>query len=319
MESGQRQELTVGLSWAGFRADVFLFHELPGVSRTRIRQKVQGGDALLNAHRFSTSTRLRTGDVVVVTWRGAPGPGGGPDLEVLYEDEHLLIVDKPAGVATHPAGGRQTATVVQFARRLLEGRIRASLERGDPSIYPTVVNRLDVHTSGIVVLALSRGVHRAMQAMAGAHRLEKEYIALVEGRVRDDQGLIDLPLGFSQSSAVRLKMACRPDGKESRTGYRVIERLPRHTLVRVFPQTGRQHQIRVHFAAIGHPVAGDLLYKDERLFLAAQEHPRLAARHALHAARVTFTHPSTAAVVDVQAGVPGDLAAMIEAARALEP
>jgi 23S rRNA pseudouridine1911/1915/1917 synthase len=318
--------MLVGAEWAGLRADAFLFHELPAVSRTRIRQKVQAGEAFLNGHRFSTSTRLRAGDRIRIAWRGMPQPGAGPDLDVLYEDEHLMVVNKPAGIATHPMGRRQAGTVVQSARRRLGGRIRASLERGDPSFYPTVVNRLDVQTSGIVILALTRGVHKQMQAMATARTVRREYLALVEGTIREDEGLIDLPIGPDPSSRVRVKMACRPDGKESRTRYEVAERFAAHTLVRVFPHTGRQHQIRVHFAAIGHPVAGDLLYKDESRFLADQERARSpertegaeqpAVRHGLHAQRVSFTHPVTAAELSIEAGVPADLLAMIEAARA---
>jgi len=318
--------MIVGAAWAGLRADAFLFHELPAVSRTRIRQKVQAGEAFLNGHRFSTSTRLRAGDRIRIEWRGTPDQGACPDLEILYEDGYLMAVNKPAGIATHPMGRRQAGTVVQFARRRLEARIRASLERGDRSFYPTVVNRLDVQTSGIVILALTRGVHKEMQAMAAARRVRREYLVLVEGLIREDEGLIDLPIGFDRSSRVRLKMACRPDGKESRTRYEVAERFAAHTLARVFPETGRQHQIRVHFAAIGHPVAGDLLYKDELRFLADQEQarspaslagaPRPAGRHGLHARRVIFTHPATGAELSIEAGVPGDFAAMVEAARA---
>lgn len=326
METGQTQESTAliaGASWAGLRADAFLFHELTAVSRTRIRQKVAAGEALLNGHRFSTATRLRDGDVISVSWRAAPRALPGPDFPILFEDEHLLLVDKPAGAATHPVGGRQSGTVVQFARRHLEARIRQSLEEGDRSVYPTVVNRLDVPTSGIVILALDRATHHALQALAGRREVKREYLALVEGVPGDDQGVIDLPLGLSSTSAVKLKMEVRPDGRPALTRYQVIERMPAHALVEVFPETGRQHQIRVHMAAIGHPVAGDLLYKDERLFLAAQGErragapvgPSLPQRHALHAGRVIFLHPVTGAVVDVRAAPPKDFQDMIRAAR----
>jgi len=312
----------VGPSWAGSRADAFLFHELPAVSRTRIRQKVLMGEARLNGHRFSTATRLRPGDRITVRWRAAPGEGAGPDFPILLEDAHLLLVDKPAGAATHPVGALQSGTVVQFARRRLRDRIRASLERGDASWYPTVVNRLDILTSGIVLLALDRETHRALQAMAGRREIHREYLALVEGTVTDEEGEIDLPLGFSPDSAVRLKMAVRADGRPSLTHYGVVERLAGHTLLRVVPVTGRQHQIRVHLAAIGHPVAGDLLYKDERLFLAAQEErrrdPRAEARaplprHALHAERVHFRHPVTGAEIDVRSALPEDFQRMVRA------
>ena len=325
METDQTQEstaLTAGLSWDGSRADAFLFHELPAVSRTRIRQKVLTGEARLNGHRFSTATRLRAGDVITVTWLSAPPAAAeSPDFPILYEDDHLLIVDKPAGAATHPVGARQEGTVVQFARRHLEGRIRRSLEKGDRSFYPTVVNRLDVLTSGIVVLALDRGTHRALQAMAGSREMHRDYVALVEGKLDAQEGEIALPLAFSRNSVVKLKMAVRDDGRPSLTRYEVLELLPGHTLVRVFPETGRQHQIRVHFAAIGHPVAGDLLYKDEQLFLAALEARRLqravssapASRHALHAERVRFMNPASGAEIDVRSELPEDFLQMVRA------
>ena len=261
--------LIVPPSWAGRRADDFLFHELPHVSRTRLRQKVQAGGTRLNGHRFSTATRLRTGDELRIWWQREPPVRPAVSLSVLFEDPHLLAADKPPGVASHPVGGRQSGTLVQAVRERYRERTLASLERGDSSCYPTLVNRLDVPASGIVLFALTRGIHKAMQAMSTARLIEKEYVALVEGVLDGERGLIDLPIGPSEDSRVRLKMGCRPDGKESRTRWEIIERLPAHTLLRAFPLTGRQHQLRVHLAAIGHPIVGDLLYKDERLFLAA--------------------------------------------------
>ena len=324
METDPTQESTdliAGPAWSGARADTFLFHELPSVSRTRIRQKVLMGEARLNGHRFSTSTRLRPGDRITVSWRSVPAGEAGPDFPILLEDPYLLLVDKPAGAATHPAGSLQSGTVVQFARRHAADRIQAGLERGDASFYPTVVNRLDRSTSGIVVIALDRDTHRALQVMAGRREIHREYLALVEGTIPRNEGEIDLPLGFSPDSAVRLKMTVRADGRPSLTRYEVVEHVADHTLVRVFPVSGRQHQIRVHFAAIGHPVAGDLLYKDERRFLSAQEERRRAgpgarqARHALHAERVRFRHPVSGAEIDVWSAPPEDFLEMVRAAR----
>jgi 23S rRNA pseudouridine1911/1915/1917 synthase len=300
---------------AGLRADAYLFRELPALSRRRIRQKIQMGESLLNGRRYSTATRLRAGDEISVAWRGVPRRGPCPDLEVLFEDDHLLAVNKPAGVASHQVGKHQSGTVVQFARRRFEAAIRDSLERGDMSFYPTLVNRLDVFTSGIVLVAKTRAVHRAMQALTARRLIVREYIALVEGWMDDEEGTIELPLGPDPTSGVRVKMACRSDGRKSSTRYTVIERLPGHSLLRVRPLTGRQHQIRVHFAALGHPVTGDLLYKDEALFLAAQEAKATVQRHCLHAQRAGFTHPVTGADVRIEAQVPADFQAVVDRIR----
>jgi 23S rRNA pseudouridine1911/1915/1917 synthase len=314
--SGAPTILRVPESLAGLRADVYVCHELPAVSRTRIRQKIQMGESLLNGHRYSTATHLRAGDEISITWRRLPESGGPLPLPVLFEDGQLLAVNKPAGVASHPMGRRQSGTVVQFARARYAAMIRESLGRGDMAFYPTLVNRLDVFTSGIVILALSGPVHKTMQAMVVRRLITREYVALVEGRVENDAGVVDLPIGPDPHSSVRLRKACRADGRESTTRYEVIERLPGHTLLRVAPLTGRQHQIRVHLAAIGHPVLGDLLYKDERLFLAALEPGAAApARHWLHARRASFAHPVTGAAVVIEAPIPADLEGIVQNLR----
>ncbi len=318
MEPSAEQEaapviLRVEPSRAGMRADAFLFHELPFVSRTRLRQKIQAGESLLNGHRFSTATRLRAGDEVSIQWRNPPRVQPAAALSILFEDEHLLAVDKPAGIAAHPMGGRQSGTLIQAARERFRPRILKSLELGTTSFYPTLVNRLDVPTSGIVLVALTRETHRIMQALSSARLIMKEYAAFVEGVVHGDEGLIELPIGPDAESAVELKMACRSDGKESRTRYEVAERYAAHTLLRAFPLTGRQHQLRVHLAAIGHPIVGDLLYKDESLFLAAlQAGDRgLPSRHCLHARRVAFPHPVTGRPVVIEAALPPDFLAIV--------
>ena len=308
--------LRVAAEQAGLRADVFVSRELPAVSRTRIRQKIQMGESLLNGHRYSTATHLRAGDEISISWRRLPEGGAAPQFPVLFEDGQLLAVDKPAGTASHPMGRRQSGTVVQFARMRYAAMIQESLSRGDMGFYPSLVNRLDVFTSGIVILALTGTVHKAMQAMVVQRLVSREYIALVEGRVEDDDGVIDIPIGPDPASRVRLKKTCRADGKESATRYAVLERLPGHTLLRVTPLTGRQHQIRVHLAAIGHPVLGDMLYKDESLFLAALA-PGAAppGRHWLHSRRASFAHPVTGAPVVIEAPIPADLELIVTTMR----
>jgi 23S rRNA pseudouridine1911/1915/1917 synthase len=332
--------LRVPHSRAGLRADVFLSRELPSLSRTRIRQKIQMGESLLNGRRYSTATRVRAGDEISMSWRGVPEQGPVVDLEILYEDSLLLAVNKPAGMASHPVGKRQAGTVVQLARARHAEQIRESLERGDMSFYPTLVNRLDVFTSGVIILALTGPMHKLMQSLVGQRRVTREYVALVEGTVRDEEGSIELPIGPDTASRVRLKMACRSGGKESVTTYTVIERLPGHTVLRVMPLTGRQHQIRVHLAAIGHPVVGDLLYKDEALFLASHSRTEvvevstlpagplpdspvsagpLPPRHFLHARQARFDHPVTSAEITIEAPLPADFEAILSRLRASDP
>jgi RluA family pseudouridine synthase len=294
----------------GLRGDVFLFRELPFLSRRRVRQKIQMAESLLNGRRYSTATRLRAGDTVTVAWRGWPDLTNAEEVPVLFEDEHLLAVNKPAGIQSHPMGRTQAGTVVQFARQRSARQIRESLDRGDMSFYPTLVNRLDRFTSGIVLLAKTMDMHKALQALMAARQVSKEYIALVEGRMSQSEGRIELPIAQDAGSRVRVKMAGRGDGLPSVTTYAVLWLFTHHTLVRALPLTGRQHQIRVHLASLGHPVVGDLLYKDERMFIAYQE-TRIPMRQCLHASRVEFTHPATGARIRIDAPMPADFLAIM--------
>jgi 23S rRNA pseudouridine1911/1915/1917 synthase len=306
--------LRVEAAHAGLRADAFLARELPFLSRTRVKQKIQMGETLLNGHRYASSTRLREGDEISVSWRGIPDTAAVPDLEILHEDDLLLAVDKPAGVASHPMGRIQSGTVVQFARRLYAERIRASLDSGDTGFYPRLVNRLDRFTSGVVLLAKTRDALHAMQSMVMSRLVRKGYVALVEGIVEAERGRIDMPMGPDTTSAIRVKMAPRAGGLPALTEYTVLRKLGAHTLLAVSPITGRQHQIRVHLSAIGHPIVGDLLYKDERLFLHSQQEDDGAAlprRHCLHAETLRFEHPVTRAALTIAAPLPADFLRLI--------
>jgi 23S rRNA pseudouridine1911/1915/1917 synthase len=318
------ERLLVAREHAGLRADVYLALCLPFLARTRIRQKIQTGESLLNGRRYATSARLREGDEITIEWRGPVDRTPAPRLDILFEDEWILAVDKPAGIASHPMGRIQSGTAIQFARERDAAEIAAHLARGDAGFYPRLVNRLDVFTSGVVLVARTRHALRAMHELVAARRIEKSYMALVEGIIGEQEGRIELAIGRDETSAVALKMAARTDGLPSLTTYRVIRRLPRHTLVRAFPLTGRQHQIRVHFAAIGHPVWGDLLYKDERLFLRYLDFVKgdgtlggipdadLPVRHLLHAEEVSFVHPATEAAVRISSPLPADFEEILQ-------
>ncbi len=273
------------------------------------------GESLLNGRRCATSARLKTGDVLEVTWRSAPRPGAGRGLDILFEDDHLLAVDKPAGVASHPSGRFQADTVIQFVRDRFAADVQASLS-GDGDFYPRLINRLDVFTSGVVLVAKTGRALRLMQGMAAEGKIGKRYIALVEGRVDRDEGRIDLPLASDGAGLVSVRMAVREGGRACVTDFRVLRRLEGHTLLAVFPRSGRQHQIRAHLAAIGHPVRGDLLYRDESLFLDYQRSGGtidgfLPVRHCLHAEQSEFTHPLTGVNVVIRSPLPEDFLAIV--------
>ncbi len=311
---------------AGMRADAFLALALPWLSRTLIRRKVQQGEALLGNRRFATSARLRAGDEIEVMWR-AEGPAGAashgvgaagpaPQLRVLYEDEHYIAVDKPAGMLSHPSGGIQEGTAIQVVRAMLRGETERALAAGDADRYPTLAGRLDRFTSGVLLVAKSRQALAALQELRRMGQVHREYFAVVEGLLEDDEGSIDLPLGPDSSSQVGIRMAARPDGLPCRTDYRVSRRLAGCTVLIALPATGRQHQVRAHFASIGHPVVGDLIYRDERLFLAywrdgCRLGPGMPARHLLHARSVAFTNPFTGTRVEVSSETPPDITEML--------
>ncbi len=308
--------LAVEPALSGLRADAFLAFALPSVSRTRIRQKIQTGESLLNGRRYATSARLRAGDIITVFWRSAPSSGPCRQFAILYQDEHIIAVDKPAGVASHPTGRFQSDTVIQFVRERFAAEVRASLG-SDGEFYPRLVNRLDVFTSGVILAAKTGGALRRMQDLAAGGRIIKRYIALVEGVVANDQGRIDLPLGPDPSSNTRLRVTPRESGRASVTDFTVLRRFAAYTLLAVFPRTGRQHQIRAHLSAIGHPVWGDLLYKDESLFLEYQKSGgtgpdgSFPCRHCLHAEASEFVHPFTGERTLIRSAIPADFALMM--------
>ena len=216
-------------------------------------------------------------------------------LVVPYEDEHLLIVDKPAGLVVHPAPGHSQGTLVH-------GLLAYDVEGGEEPERPGIVHRLDRDTSGLLVVARSSEAHRRLQELVQAREVTREYLALVVGRPRSRSGTIDAPIGRDRHDPLRHSLDTDTP-RDAVTHFEVEELLPRHALLRVTLETGRTHQIRVHLAAIDLPVAGDPVYgRAGELGL---------ERQFLHAARLAFTHPLTGEQLDVASLLPPDL----EAAR----
>jgi 23S rRNA pseudouridine1911/1915/1917 synthase len=297
--------LIVSASEAGRRLDALLAEPLG--SRSRAARLIDAGAVRVDGRAEPKRYVVQAGQTIEVEDPDdAPVPvdvGAAVDYDVPFEDEHLLVVDKPAGVVVHPARGHLTGTLAQA----LEG----TAEGGEDGWRAGLVHRLDRDTSGLLVVAKSDAIHAALKEALQAREITREYLALVEGRPPARTGTIDAPIG--RDRRVRTRMSTDTDNpREARTHFEIVEALGRagavYTLLRVTLETGRTHQIRVHLQAINHPVAGDPDYGHAGLLG--------LERQFLHAARLAFTHPVTGAPVEVQSPLPADLAAALQAARA---
>jgi 23S rRNA pseudouridine1911/1915/1917 synthase len=229
--------------------------------------------------------------------RGTGALGMSPHLDVLYSDEHLLIVDKPTGLVVHPARGHREGTLSQLLAGTAAG--------GDPE-RAGIVHRLDKDTSGLILVARSEQAHQLLQQALRKREIRREYLALVEGVPPARTGTIEAPIG--RDPRVRTRMAVGGAGeREARTHFSLERRLGRYALLRLSLDTGRTHQIRVHMQAIGHPVCGDPEYGTPGLLG--------LERQFLHATRLSFEHPITGASVDVSSPLPDDLHAALERAE----
>ena len=295
--------LTAGPDDAGARLDALLAEPLG--SRSRAARLIDAGAVRVNGRAASAKRQLvAAGDVVEVDEAAdAPPPApadvaAGVEFSVPYEDEHLLVVDKPAGVVVHPSKGHLTGTLAQA----LEGTAAG----GDDGWRAGLVHRLDRDTSGLLVVAKSDAVHAALKEALQQREITREYAALVEGRPPSRSGTIDAPIGRDRRH--RTKHSTDTDSpRDARTHFEVVEALPRFTLLKVTLETGRTHQIRVHLEAIRLPVAGDPEYGHAGVLG--------LTRQFLHAQRLAFTHPITGAPIAIESPLPPDLAAALDRAR----
>jgi 23S rRNA pseudouridine1911/1915/1917 synthase len=286
---------------AGERLDRFVARSLPELTRSRVRHLIDEGlvtvDGVLP---YKAGLALEAGARVRVSLpppeRSELAPEAVP-LRIVYEDDDLLLVDKPSGMPVHPAPGHNANTLVNallsYAPQLssvgAEGR-------------PGIVHRLDKDTSGLIIVAKTDGAHASLSRQLKQRQVEKTYVALVEGVLEQREGVIDAPLGRHPSQ--RKRQAVVAGGREARTRYRVLREIDGRTLIEAYPETGRTHQIRVHLASIGHPVTGDRIYGRGRAA------PSLR-RQFLHAARLAFSHPSTGERIELSAELPEDLLAVL--------
>jgi 23S rRNA pseudouridine1911/1915/1917 synthase len=296
--------LTIPPEAAGERLDQALAEALG--SRAAAARAIEEGRVTVDGRARPKRWLVSGGEDIAVTppagdLATAERDSDRPAFAVAWEDEHLLVVDKPAGMVVHPARGHATGTLAQaLAARGAAG--------GDPG-RPGIVHRLDRDTSGLLVVARSDAVHRALKAAIQARSVTREYLALVAGRPPARSGTIDAPLG--RDRRVRTRMSSDTDAPRAAvTHFELAEALPRHTLLRVRLETGRTHQIRAHLHAIGHPVAGDPEYGG-----GAPADDLGLDRQFLHAARLAFAHPVTGEPVEVESPLPEDLAAALRRAR----
>ena len=287
------------------RLDQYLASLDLGLTRSRLRQLIDSGDVLVNGTAVKAAHRIRPGDRVRVSVPPPRPSVAVPQdipLTVVYQDSDLVVIDKPAGLAAHPGPGHPDQTLVNGLLALCP-----DIQGIGGQIRPGIVHRLDKDTSGLMMAAKTEAAHHHLSQQIKDRTVQKGYLALVAGVPSPDSGVIDAPIG--RDPRRRTRMAVTADGRESRTGYRVLESAGRFTLLELQLHTGRTHQARVHLSWLGHPLLGDSVY--------GRRSP-LLPRHFLHAHSLAFAHPSTGEPLQFRSPLPPDLETALEAARSGE-
>ncbi|MCS7282448.1 MAG: RluA family pseudouridine synthase [Anaerolineae bacterium] len=289
---------------AGERVDRFLVDRLPDLSRSQIQRLIRSGAVTVNDASVRPAYRLAPGDQIFVELPTELTPSIRPEaipLDIVYEDDYLLVVNKPAGMVVHPAAGVFQGTLVNaLLAHCPQVADVGGVERAG------IVHRLDKETSGLIVVAKDPQTHAALQRLFKRRLVRKTYVALVDGQVQPREGIIEVPIG--RDPKVRLRMTVSRTGRPAVTQYRVVEVFPQHTLLEVRPHTGRTHQIRVHLAWLGYPVVGDRVYGRRRPSIPLD-------RHFLHARDLAFVHPVTGQKLALTAPLPPELIAVLNELR----
>ena len=288
-------ELTVEAGEAGSRLDRFISGRLPEYTRSRIQKLTEDGFVLADGKPAKASHKVRAGETVSLTVPELRDPDILPEpipLDIIYEDGDMQVVNKPQGMVVHPAAGNYTGTLVNA----LLAYCGDSLSGINGERRPGILHRIDKDTSGLLLVAKNDMAHQGLAAQIKAHSLTRAYLALVHGGFRTDSGTVDLPIG--RHPADRKKMAVTyHNAREAVTHYRVLERFGRYTLLECVLETGRTHQIRVHMAKLGHPIAGDPVY-------GVKKEPFSTNGQLLHAYKVGFVHPRTGAYLEFTSPLP---------------
>ncbi|MEA3408022.1 MAG: RluA family pseudouridine synthase [Chloroflexota bacterium] len=288
------------------RLDKYVAIRVPALSRSKIQRLIESGYILVNGEVKKASYSPAVGDLIRV--RVPPKRPDVPKaqdipLDVVFEDDDLLVVNKPAGLVVHPGSGHPSGTLVNALLAYRPDIARADVNPQRPGI----VHRLDADTSGLLVVAANREVQAALQAQFKAREVEKRYVALLHGHLTPAHAAIEAPIGRDPHD--RKRMGVMREGRYARTEYTVKEHLGDFTLVEARPITGRTHQLRVHFASIGYPIVGDDKY--------GRRHEQIRVpRQLLHAQRLTFTHPRTEERLTFEVKLPPDFRSVLQSLRA---
>jgi len=291
----ERISFTVTREHESFRADKLIAAELPELSRAYIQRMIGDGLALLNGKPLLKSAKPRAGDIVTVELPPLKSPAAMPQdipLDIRYEDDDLLAVNKPRGMVVHPAAGNEDGTLVNA----LLFHCGDGLSGINGVMRPGIVHRIDKDTSGLLAVAKNDAAHRCLAEQIKEHSFTREYSAVVHGHFRDAQGTVDAPIGRSEKDRKKMRVTDK-NAREAVTHYTVLEEYAEFSLLSVRLETGRTHQIRVHMAHIGHAVVGDMVYGPKN---------GVASLHGqcLHAGLLGFRHPHDGKYVEVTAGLP---------------
>jgi len=305
-------DFKIGPEHAGLRLDAFLASQIDGWSRARLQKLIENEDVLVNGKPSKPSYKLREGDDLEIELTATSTVEFAPEnipIDVVYEDDTLVVVNKPAGLVVHPAAGTPSGTLANAVAYHFQ-----RLPGGGNNVRPGIVHRLDRDTSGLLVVAKTEAALENLSDQFRDRTVFKSYVALVHGRVMSNSGKIDQPLARDPSN--RTRMAVVRGGRNALSLYRVRRTFQRFTLLDVELKTGRTHQIRVHLAWLKHPVVGDETYgggRDNTI-----QDPQLRARirnlkrHFLHAEKLAFTHPVTKEVMKFEAPLPAELSELLE-------
>jgi len=305
MSDDEVRNLVTDVSAAGQRLDRYLT-AVTGLPRSQIQRLIKGGLVLVNGRHPKASATAHPGQQISLSIPPPQPSTLTPEpipLDILYEDDDLLVLNKPAGLVVHPAPGHQAGTLVHAILYHCPNLPGIGEER-----RPGIVHRLDKETSGVMVVAKSDVAMASLAAQFKGRRVKKTYVALVHGAVKAAEGQIAADIGRHERDRKRMAIGTRK-GREAVTAYRVLKRLADLTLLQLQPQTGRTHQIRVHLAAIGHPVVGDKVYggrKEKRFNVQGSTFKVKAERHLLHAWKLGLFHPRTDAWMEFEAPLPAD-------------